>query len=514
MKNYRAAFLLALLVNLALFAAVAALWRRHSATEPAIAPPSHALEAAAGAHSGLPPPAPASQPLAPIQLSPERLQSIGARIGVVRRQSLTDRIRTTGDVAVDETQLAYVQVRFSGYIQQVFVDSTYRYVRRGEPLFTIYSPELLATEREYLVARMSQQRLAHSPDPAVVADAASLVDAAAERLAQWGIPRREIERLQATRRARRNLTIDSPASGFVTEREALPNAFVQPGTRLYTVANLATIWVFAHVFQSDLGRLEVGDPSTLTVDTYPGRKFKGRVDFIYPDIDPKTRTARVRLIFPNPTLKLVPGMFVNVSLGIPMGDHVVIPASGVLQTGARQIVFLDRGGGHLEPRDVQLGAEVGDEYIVLAGLEPGERIVTSANFLIDSESQLQGALGSFTPPTTNASGAGATRIHIAMSTQPTPVRVGSNLIRVLLTDAKGAPLSGAQVSVTFAKPAMPQMGMAGQRVSVSLQEVGAGTYQGSGTLPAGGAWQAAILARQGGQVIASEQLSVDAAGGM
>lgn len=514
MKNYRAAFLVALVGNLALVAAFADLWWRQSATGPATTASSEVFEPAADTDSEPSRPAPANAPRAPLQLSPQRLQSIGVRTGVVRRQGLTDRIRVTGIVAVDETRLAYVQVRFSGYIQKVFVNSTYQYVRRGQALFSIYSPELLSTEREYLIARRSQEALAHSPDRAVAADAASLVDAAAERLAQWGIPRQEIERLQATGQVRRNLVIDSPVSGFVTQREALPNAFAQPGTRLYTVASLSTVWVFAQVFQSDLGRLRAGEPATLTVDTYPDRRFTGRVDFIYPQVDPETRTARVRLKLPNPTLKLFPGMFVNVSLSIPLGDRLVIPASGVLQTGTRQIVFLDRGAGRLEPRDVELGAQIGDKFIVLKGLRPGERIVTSANFLIDSESQLQAALGSFAPPLTSTTGAGTPHVRIAMSTQPAPVRVGSNLIRVRLTGAHGASLNGAQVSVTWVKPPMPQMGMAGQRVSVSLQEVGAGTYQGAATLPSAGTWRVAILARQGGRVIASEQLSVAAAGGL
>ncbi len=514
MKNYRAAFLVTLALNLALLSGGAALWWRHRDPAAASAAQTQEPQAAPSTDSGSSRSARVRQPLASLQLSPQRLQSIGVRIGVVRRQSLTDRIRTTGNVAVDETRLAYVQVRFSGYLQKVFVDSTYQYVHKGEPLFTIYSPALFSTEREYLVARRSQQKLARNPDPTVRADAASLVEAAAERLAQWGIPRREIARLRATGRVRKDLVIDSPVSGFVTEREALPNAYVQPGTRLYTLANLSTIWVFAQVFQSDLGRLKVGDPATLTVDTYPGRIFTGRVDFIYPDIDPQTRTARVRLRFPNPALQLVPGMFVNVSLGIPLGRHLVIPVSGVLQTGARQIVFLDQGGGRLAPRDVLLGAQVGDRYIVLQGLKPGERIVTSANFLIDSESQLQAALGAFAPSAVIAAGADTPRVHIAMSTQPSPLRVGSNVIRVMLAGAHGVPANRMQVSVTFVKPAMPEMGMAGQRVSVILPERGAGTYQSSATLPSGGAWQVAIVVQQGGQIIAREQQSVEAAGGL
>ena len=433
-------------------------------------------------------------------------------MGEVRRKSVNDVIRTTGSVAIDERGLAYVQVRFSGYIQKAFVDSTYQYVRRGQPLFSIYSPELLSTEREYLLARESQRRLARSPDPAVARDAASLVEASAERLALWGVPRREIERLRATGRIRRDLVIDSPVTGYVTQREALPNAYAEPGTRLYTVANLSTIWVFAHVFQNELGRIKIGDRARLTVDTYPGARFIGRVDFIYPEIDPATRTARVRLRFANPTLKLVPGMFVNVSLEAPMGEQMVIPASGVLQTGTRQIVFVDRGDGYFEPRDVRLGAEVGNEYIVLDGLKPGERIVTSANFLIDSQSQLQAALSAFEPPPAAPRTAGAPQVRLAVSLLPNPPRVGRNLIHVTLTDLKGGLVNGAQLSATFVLPAMPAMGMAGRQVSVQLMPAGSGAYQGDVTLPSGGTWQVLVVARKGDQVVATHRLSVDTTG--
>jgi len=401
MMNYRTRFRVALAANavlLALLAVAAAWWWRTSSS----ASPQHnersilaRASAAADPSSPTAPPAADGPALGPVQLSPQRLQSIGVKTGEVESRSVTDRIATTGNVAVDETKLAYVQVRFSGYIQKVYVDSTYQHVRRGQPLFTIYSPDLVSTEREYLLARQNQRQLARSADPEVIRDAASLVHAAAARLAQWGIPEREIHRLERSGRVQQALEIDSPAAGYVTEREALPGKYADPSTRLYTIADLSTIWVFAQVFQNDLARIKVGNPATLTVDTYPGRTFSGRVDFIYPDIDMTTRTARVRLQFVNPSVKLMPGMFVNASLESPMGRHEVVPASGVLQTGTRQIVFVDHGGGNLEPRGVELGARVGNEYIVLRGLKTGERIVTSANFLIDSESRFQAASQAF-----------------------------------------------------------------------------------------------------------------------
>src|SRR5258707_4431254 len=291
------------------------------------------------------------------------MQSIGVRMDRVERKRVGDEIRATGNVAVDETKLAYVQVRYSGYIQKVFADATYQYLRKGQPLFTIYSPDLAATEREYLVAKQNQQRVARSTVQGVTEGAASLLEAATERLKQWGVPPREIARLESTGQVQQELQVDSPVSGYITERNALPNLTVQPETRLYSVADLSTGWTFAEVLQNDLGRIKVGDRASLTVDSYPGRVSEGRVNFIYPQVDMMTRTARARLVFVNPGLKLIPGMFVNVTLEVAMGKQLVIPASGVLQSGTRQIVFVSRGHCYLRSSDMKLSSAGGDSFM-------------------------------------------------------------------------------------------------------------------------------------------------------
>jgi len=519
MKNYRAAFVAAVIINLVLLAILgSAWWRSRGAVMSGTAAESQPSYAHMSATASSPAAAePAEPPLAPMQISAQRLQTIGVQTGQVQRKVVNDRIFTTGNVAMDETRLAYVQLRFSGYIQKVFVDATYQYVRKGQPLFTVYSPDLVSTEREYLIARGSQRQLAQVSDPDIAADTASLVNAAGDRLKQWNIPKREIARLESSGQVQQDLEIDSPVSGYVTEREALPNKFAQPDTRLYTVADLSTVWVFAQVFQNDLGRIKLGDAATLTVDTYPGRTFAGRVNFIYPDIDMATRTARVRLVFPNPAVELKPGMFVNVSLAAPMGEHEVIPATGVLHSGTRQIVFVDHGGGNLEPREVELGARVGDDFIVLKGLKAGERIVTSANFLIDSESQLQAALGTFTPPPAAAGDAAVmstSQAKVELTTEPTPPHQGSNAVRIRLTDDEGLPLTGAQVTATFFMAAMPAMGMAARRAVVTLNDRGHGLYEGTVELPSGGTWQVSVVAKKGEQIVASQQLSANVTGGM
>jgi RND family efflux transporter MFP subunit len=520
MKIYRTGFLLALMGNIVLAVVLVGLWLHDRAAKPmAGAETKNKNSAAQGsmATSMATPAASTESPLVPVQISPQRLQSIGVKTSEVGHKVVADEIRATGNVAVDETRLAYVQTRFSGYIQKVFADATYQYVRKGQTLFTIYSPDLVATEREYLVAKQNQQQVAQSTVPGVAASAASLIDAAAERLKQWGVPAHEIERVESTGQVERELEVHSPVSGFITERNALPSVAVQPEMRLYTIADLSTVWVQAQVFQNDLGRIKVGDVAALSVDTFPGHTFSGRVNFIYPQLDMDTRTAKVRIVFSNPDLRLKPGMFVNVALKVPMGRQLVIPANAVLQSGTRQIAFVDRGDGYLEPREVQLGARAGDDFIVLKGLKEGEKIITSANFLIDSESQLQAALGSFVPPPPGAGAASAMnapQANVELTSDPSPPHKGSNVFRVKVTDTKGAPISGAEVSVTFFMAGMPEMGMAAMRTQATLSEKGPGTYEGSGQLESGGTWQVTILARKDGQTIASKQMSVSATGGM
>lgn len=520
MKTYRTGFLLALAGNIVLAAVLAGFWL-HSrgpwlVTWNGLLSAARVFLSPSAEVSGVAPP-PTDTPLAPFQISPQRLQSIGVKTGIVQRMPVEDEIHATGNVAVDETRLAYVQVRYPGYIEKVFADATYQYIRKGQPLFTIYSPDLVATEREYVLAKQNQQQLVQSSVLGVATGAASLLDAAAQRLRQWGVPQQELDRLESSLQVQQELEVDSPVSGFITERNALPSVAVQPDMRLYTVADLSTVWVLAQVFQNDLGRIHPGAPATLTVDTFPGRSFLGHVDFIYPQVDMETRTARVRVLFSNPNLQLKPGMFVNVALKAPQGRELVIPASGVLQSGDRQIAFVQRSDGYFEPREVELGSQFGDEVIVLKGLKPGEQIITSANFLIDSESQLQAALGSFVPPPPGAGSATAitaARANAEMTSDPSPPHKGRNTFRVKLTDAKGEPISVAEVSVTFFMPAMPQMGMAEMRTTVALSDKGKGVYEGSGELGSGGTWQVTIQAKKSGQTIFNKELRVTATGGM
>ncbi len=457
--------------------------------------------------------------LTPVQLSPQRLQAIGVKTAAVEVQAVNDELRVPGNVEVSEQQLSYVQIRFPGWIQKVFANATYQYVRKGQPLFTIYGSELVSTEQEYLLAKQNQTSFAQDMHGTASSEGDWLLHAAADRLRQFGVPQREIVNPEQSGKVPHHLELDSPVSGKNPQHNALPNQYVQAESKLYTIADLSTVWVYANVSQTDIGRLKPGNAATVAVDAYPSRRFSGRIDQILPQVDPMTRTVRVRLVFSNPGVVLKPGMYVNVNIGVPLGRQLVIPESGVLQAGTRQIAFVDHGQGYLEPREIEVGPRVEDRVVVLKGLRAGERIVSSANFLVDSEAQLQAAMGSFAPPPPGAGAAAAMnapvqQIGIDLSTEPTPPHKGANTVRVKLTGADGKPVTGAQVSATFFMAAMPAMGMAAIREVATLADKGNGLYEGPLQLQTGGTWQVTVTVQRGGQTIATKQLSVGATGGM
>ena len=381
-------------------------------------------------------------PLTPVQLSPQRLQAIGVTTAMVEERAVSNDLRVPGNVESNERQLAYVQTRFPGWIQKVFANASYQYVRKGEPLFTIYSQELVSTEQEYLLAKQNQQTFATDAHGTAAKERDWLLVAAADRLRQFGVPASELARLERSGTAQHDITIESPASGYVTEFNALPNQYAQAETKLYTIADLSSVWVYANVYQNDVGQLRPGAPATVTVDAYPGRNFRGRIDQILPQVDSMTRTVRVRFVFSNPGLALKPGMFVNVSINVPLGRQLVIPASGALQAGTREIAFIDHGNGYLEPREIQIGPHLDDHVVVLKGLKAGERIVSSANFLLDSEAQLQAAMGSFAPPPPGAGAAASMNtpsqeVAVDFTSEPSPPHKGSNALRVQAPECGG-----------------------------------------------------------------------------
>jgi Cu(I)/Ag(I) efflux system membrane fusion protein/cobalt-zinc-cadmium efflux system membrane fusion protein len=521
-RSYQIALAMAIIACVALAAALIFVLKHQSLTDSQ--PPTQDPVVARGPELASQP-APAANmasagtepALAPVQLTPQRLQQIGVTTATAAYKDVTQELRAPGNVAIDEQRLSYVQTRFAGWIQNVFANATYQYVRKGQPLFTVYSPDLVSSEQEYLLAKQNQSSFAHDAHGMAVQESGWLLQAAEERLRQFGVPPQTISDLQQSGKVQREISIDSPVSGYIIERNALPNAYVQPETKLYTIADLSTVWVYANVFQSDVGRLKPGDPAQVTVDAYPGRTFNGRIDQILPQVDMATRTVRVRLIFTNAGVALKPGMYVNVAIRIPLGRQLVVPSSAVLQAGVRSIAFLDHGNGSLEPRTVETGPQLDDSVVILSGLKAGDKVISSANFLVDSEAQLQSALGSAAPPAMPAAAAGAApagQVQIDFSTQPATPRKGTNTVRVRLTGADGKAVTDAQVSASFFMPAMPAMGMAAEHATASLADKVNGVYEGPLQLDFGGTWQVTITVQRGGQTIATKQLSFIATGGM
>ncbi|MDH4368274.1 MAG: efflux RND transporter periplasmic adaptor subunit [Nitrospira sp.] len=326
-------------------------------------------------------------------IAPERLQTIGVKFQEATRRPLDKIIRTVGRVEIDERLVGRVNLKFEGWIEELRVSAIGDHVKKGQRLFTIYSPDLVATQEEYLLSLQSYRELGQSEFPEVARGAKELLDATRRRLQLWDIRKNHIQDLERTGTVLRTLPIHSPATGTVIRMEARTGTFVTPGTELYFIADLSRIWIQADIYEYELPYIKEGQSATVTLSYDPNTKLHGHVGFIYPTLDPKTRTVKVRFELDNPSEKLKPGMYANVELKNPLGTKLVVPRDAILETGERHLLFIHHGGGQLEWRSVKLGVKAGDWLEVTEGLKEGEHVVTGANFLIDSESQLKAAVG-------------------------------------------------------------------------------------------------------------------------
>lgn len=331
-------------------------------------------------------------PARTVFISPQKQQLIGVQVSTVEQEPLTRTVITVGQLTYDETRMARVQARVEGWIEQVYVDFTGKWVKKGQPLLSVYSPELLSTQRELLIAKRARDSLGASAYPEIAANAQSLYEATRDRLRLWDISDGQIRDLEKRGTPSRTMTLFAPTEGFVLTRNALRGQRITPEMELYTIADLSTIWVLADIYEYEVPLIHLGQTATMTFPYFPAKTFTGKVTFIYPQLDNQTRTLKVRLQFPNPDHMLKPDMYASVSFPIDYGRKLAVPETAVLDSGTRQMVFIARDDGHFEPRTVQLGAKVNDRFIVESGLTAGEKVVTSGNFLIDSESQLKAAM--------------------------------------------------------------------------------------------------------------------------
>jgi Cu(I)/Ag(I) efflux system membrane fusion protein len=455
---------------------------------------------------------------AAIRLDAEQQRLAGVTYGTAERRALEKVIRTVGRVDVDERKLTAVTLKVGGYIEDLFADYTGKLVRKGEPLFTIYSPDLVSAEQEYLTARDARAALAQTKMPQAAESAASLLRASRERLRLWGLSEPQIRAVEEAGKPSLHRTIASPASGVILEKMIIAGQRVEAGAMLYRIADLSTIWVYGDVYEYELPFVKVGQPASIRLASSPNRVFAACVASIHPTLDAKTRTVKVRFELDNRDLFLKPEMYGSVELRVPRGERLVVPTTAVLDSGRRQLVFVASGDGRLTPREVELGERADDYVEILRGLEAGERVVTSANFLVDSESQLQGAgsmmemmgaigmgdrkMESARPMTMGGQKAGdregaAYEKPRAASSDEKPIgdlrvavfpvgqraTVGESAVRVRIRDASGAPVERAKVRFDYTMD-MPGMAVG----SAEAAEIGDGVYEGTAKFPMAGPW--------------------------
>ena len=315
-----------------------------------------------------------------------RRQQIGVRTAAVERRNVSRQIRAVGQVKVDETRLSDVNLRMSGWVHRLHVEETGQRVKRGQVLFTLYSPELYAAEREYLTT-LKRDRQASSDT------SSELTRASEQRLRLLGMSQAQIHQLARRGQAWENFPVVAPSTGYVIEKDVVEGGRIESGTRVYRIADLSRLWVDAEVYESDLAQVKKAQPVSVQLPYVPGQSFEGQVDYIYPTLDGVTRTGRVRVALDNPGMTLKPDMYADVELTVDLGERLVIPSSAVIYTGPRRLVFVDLGEGRLRPQEIEVGVRAGDYVEVTQGLEPGDVVVTSGNFLIAAESRIRSATG-------------------------------------------------------------------------------------------------------------------------
>lgn len=342
--------------------------------------------------------------LVPVTLEPRRIQMIGLRTGPVERRVLDDDTRAAGYITVDETRTSSITVRASGWVRKLFVNQTGVRVSKGEPLLTLYSQDLYSAQQDLLIAIAARERT--TGDEALQRTRESLLDASRDRLRLLGMSDEDLARLEESREAASELTIHSRSSGVVLDKTVIEGQFVTPDQALFQIADLGTVWALADVYEQDIARVAIGSPARMTVTAFPGEVFEGKVTFLYPSVSEVTRTLKVRLEFANPSTRLRPGMYAEIEFAGGGFEVTAVPVEAVMDGGETRYVFVVHNGTHFEPRLIQIGRR-SDEWVeIQSGVDVGDTVVTSANFLIDSESRLKAAIAGM-GGSTNANGKSA-----------------------------------------------------------------------------------------------------------
>lgn len=452
-----------------------------------------------------------------IQLTDEDQKAIGVETVEVKRQEIRKEISAPGKIAEPETGIATISARIGGRIDKLLINVTGETVSRGQAVAQIYSPEVFTAGEEYRLALDNRQRLSASKESAAINDANELVRASRRRLELWGLTARQIDEIGGGADKAIQITTYSVVSGVITKRNVAEGQYVKEGDVLFELADLSTVWVQADIFESDIPLIRTGQKVKITATTIPNGSILGTVNFLQPSVDPQSRTLTARIQVPNPQMRLRPGMFVQVAMDTPVGNEAIaVPRSAVLNTGREKVVYVAKGGGVFEKRSIEAEATAEDYYAATKGIQPGERVVTHGNFLIDSQTRLTGTItgmfgGSKAYGTENAASPSAgANYTVSLQMEPAPPKGGSEgTFHVKVTGPDGKPISDAQVQMQLVMPAMPSMGMGEMRSSVDFMWNGS-EYVGKGMVGMAGPWNVTVEARRNGQVLGAYRSRFDA----
>jgi RND family efflux transporter MFP subunit len=445
-----------------------------------------------------------------VTLDTRRQQLIGVRTAPVVRGPLGSETRVPGIVQFDETRQAEVNTQVDGWIRELFADYTGKPVRKGDPLFTLYSPELVTTQREFLLALRGHSQAAGAEVAQVREYSERLLQAARARLARWDMSAEDIAQLEQRGQVMETITVRSSISGVIVEKQAVQGMRVMAGQALFRVADLSSVWVEANVPEQDVASVRVGQTATITLDAFPGESFAGRATYVDTAMDEATRTLKVRFQAANGRGRLRPGMYANVEIRGAAAEGLTVPSDAVLDSGAQQVVFVAEGDGLFTPRTVKVGRRTAQSVEVLEGLTEGEQVATGATFFLDSESQLRAGLQNYQPSSAMPTGAGTsgTGVDINFRSRPDPPRTGDNEFEVAVKDAKGQPAGNADVTVQLFMPAMPTMNMPAMRNETTLPHVGGGVYRGRGQVIMAGRWDVTVVVGKDGKPLGRKQFAL------
>lgn len=439
-----------------------------------------------------------------VTLDARRQQLTGVRTARVGRERASHTIRSVGVVRADESRQFEVNLKIDGWVKKLFVDYTGRFVRKDEPLFTIYSPDLRAAQQEYLLAVKARTESRAATLQSALEYSGRMVEAAKQRLLLWEVTSEQIAALEAGGPAQGEATFRSPATGFVVDKQVVEGMRVMPGQMLYRIADLSQVWVEADVYEQDIDAVRVGSPATVTIDAYPGETWKGRVSSIHPLVNEQSRSVKVRLQLPNRGTRLKPGMFTSVEWPTAAAPALVVPTDALVDSGGAPIVFVAQGDGYFEPRAVKAGRRFEGQVEILDGLREGEEVAAAATFFIDAESQMRAAVAGYAAGPDRS----AVAAQIELETDPSPPRAGHTRFTATVRDANGVPIADATVQIVCFMPAMPSMNMPAMRAEGALPHVADGAYAGVVDIPMAGRWDVTVTVTRHGEPLASRAIRV------